>query len=129
VLTADTSSGHRVAVALDTVPEESSVPYLSYTVIQTPISLIKFAYFFQTPLSLKIIEVRSFYLCALSCFDLHPQSHARSKSYATSKDFSLEMARLFEKSRLCHKPSTEAYGRVLLLQVNVTPSYQTHATP
>jgi hypothetical protein len=65
VLTADTSSGHRVAVALEAVPEESTVPYLSYTVIQTPILLFKFAYFFQTPLSLKIIEVRSFYLCTI----------------------------------------------------------------
>lgn len=75
--------GTRVAVALEAVPEESTIPYLSYT----------------SPLSLKIIE-----------------NHARAKSYDTFKGFGLEMARLFEKARRWHKPSTEPYGRVLLLQ-------------
>jgi chromatin structure-remodeling complex subunit RSC1/2 len=129
LLTEDTNSGHRVAVALEAIPEESTIPYLSYTVTQVSNLLIKFTYPFQIPLSLKIIEVRSLYPYALSDFDQGLQDHARSKSYATAKDFGLEMARLFEKSRLWHKPSTEAYGRVLLLQVKFTPSFQTQAVP
>ncbi|KAG6828415.1 hypothetical protein H0H92_008079 [Tricholoma furcatifolium] len=40
----------------------------------------------------------------------------RSKSYESSREFDREMARLFEKARRYHKPGTESYGRVLLLQ-------------
>ncbi|KAF9235837.1 hypothetical protein BU15DRAFT_77561 [Melanogaster broomeanus] len=54
---------------------------------------------YHSPLSLKLIEGR-----------------ARSKSYETSKDFDLDMARLFEKARRWYEPGTEPYGRVLLLQ-------------
>ncbi|KIK92078.1 hypothetical protein PAXRUDRAFT_830304 [Paxillus rubicundulus Ve08.2h10] len=54
---------------------------------------------FHSPLSLKLIEGR-----------------ARSNSYKTSKDFDLDMARLFEKARRWYEPCTEPYGRVLLLQ-------------
>lgn len=75
--------GSRVAVALESVPEESTIPYLSY----------------QYPLSLKIIEGR-----------------ARSKQFRDAKEFDKEMARLFEKARRWHEPTSEAYGRVLLLQ-------------
>lgn len=36
------SSGNRVAAALEAVPEESTIPYLSYTVrVQRSISLLK----------------------------------------------------------------------------------------
>jgi chromatin structure-remodeling complex subunit RSC1/2 len=38
--------------------------------------------------------------------------------YKSSKDFDLEMARLFEKARRYHEPGSEAYGRALLLQVS-----------
>ncbi|KAF9221270.1 hypothetical protein BS17DRAFT_271837 [Gyrodon lividus] len=54
---------------------------------------------YHSPLSLKLIE-----------------GHARSKSYDTSKDFDLDIARLFEKARRWYEPCTEPYGRVLLLQ-------------
>ncbi|KAH7909756.1 hypothetical protein BJ138DRAFT_1154503 [Hygrophoropsis aurantiaca] len=54
---------------------------------------------YQSPLSLKLIEGR-----------------VKSQSYETSKDFDLDMARLFEKARRWHEPRTEPYGRVLLLQ-------------
>ncbi|TFK38725.1 RSC complex protein [Crucibulum laeve] len=75
--------GNRLSTALESVPEESTIPNLSYT----------------TPLSLKLIE-----------------SRVRAKSYASSKEFDMEMARLFEKARRWHEPGTDAYGRVLLLQ-------------
>ncbi|RDB21230.1 Chromatin structure-remodeling complex subunit rsc1 [Hypsizygus marmoreus] len=51
------------------------------------------------PVSLKLIE-----------------HHARNKTYNSSKEFDMEMARLFEKARRWHKPGTEPYGSVLLLQ-------------
>ncbi|KAH7925669.1 hypothetical protein BV22DRAFT_416009 [Leucogyrophana mollusca] len=54
---------------------------------------------YHSPLSLKLIEGR-----------------AKSQGYETSKDFDLDMARLFEKARRWHEPRTEPYGRVLLLQ-------------
>ncbi|KAF9466917.1 RSC complex protein [Collybia nuda] len=54
---------------------------------------------YTAPLSLKIIE-----------------NHARAKSYTSSKEFDIDMARLFLKARRWHKPSTEPYGRILLLQ-------------
>ena len=38
--------------------------------------------------------------------------------YKSSKDFDLEMARLFEKARRYHEPGSEPYGRALLLQVS-----------
>ncbi|KAG8220643.1 hypothetical protein J3R82DRAFT_2911 [Butyriboletus roseoflavus] len=53
----------------------------------------------QSPLSLKLIEGR-----------------VRSTSYASSKIFDVDMARLFEKGRRWYDPSTESYGRVLVLQ-------------
>ncbi|KAF8628527.1 hypothetical protein AX15_003840 [Amanita polypyramis BW_CC] len=77
------AAGHRVAVALESVPEESTIPYLSY----------------GYPLSLKTIENR-----------------ARSKQLTVAKEFDKEMARLFEKARRWHEPTSEAYGRVILLQ-------------
>ncbi|KAF8972536.1 RSC complex protein [Flammula alnicola] len=52
-----------------------------------------------TPISLKQIETR-----------------ARHKMYKSSKEFDLDMVRLFEKARRWHEPGTEAYGRTLLLQ-------------
>ncbi|KAG5644138.1 hypothetical protein DXG03_009085 [Asterophora parasitica] len=75
--------GNRLATALEAMPEETTVQYLSFT----------------SPLSLKSIEAR-----------------ARSHSYQSSREFDLDMARLFEKARRWHRPSTEPYGRVLLLQ-------------
>ncbi|KIM39044.1 hypothetical protein M413DRAFT_447403 [Hebeloma cylindrosporum] len=76
--------GNRVAVCLESLPEESSPTlHLSST----------------APISLKQIETR-----------------ARHKMYKSSKDFDLEMARLFEKARRWHEPGSEAYGRALLLQ-------------
>ncbi|KII86314.1 hypothetical protein PLICRDRAFT_56043 [Plicaturopsis crispa FD-325 SS-3] len=75
--------GNRQAVSLEAIPEESTLPNLSYT----------------TPLSLKIIEGK-----------------VRAKSYASCKEFDLDMIRLFEKARRWHEPCTEPYGRVLLLQ-------------
>ncbi|KAH7884088.1 hypothetical protein F5I97DRAFT_1813837 [Phlebopus sp. FC_14] len=54
---------------------------------------------YQSHLSLMLIEGR-----------------ARSNSYESSKDFDMDMARLFEKARRWHEPGTEPYGRVLLLQ-------------
>ncbi|KAF5376880.1 hypothetical protein D9615_007241 [Tricholomella constricta] len=75
--------GNRLAAALEVIPEETTMPHLS----------------FSSPLSLKLIE-----------------SRARSKGYQISKEFDVDMARLFEKARRWHKPSTEPYGRVLLLQ-------------
>ncbi|TFK71699.1 hypothetical protein BDN72DRAFT_957862 [Pluteus cervinus] len=53
---------------------------------------------YTAPLSLKLIE-----------------NKARAKEY-TSKQFDLAMAQLFEKGRRWHKPCTEPYGQVLLLQ-------------
>jgi chromatin structure-remodeling complex subunit RSC1/2 len=44
------------------------------------------------------------------------QSRARAKSYTIPEEFDRDMARLFEKARRFHQPTTEAYGRVLLLQ-------------
>ncbi|KIJ60553.1 hypothetical protein HYDPIDRAFT_117086 [Hydnomerulius pinastri MD-312] len=44
------------------------------------------------------------------------EGRARSKSYESSKDFDMDMSRLFEKARRWHEPCTEPYGRVLLLQ-------------
>ncbi|GLB36753.1 putative bromo adjacent homology domain containing protein [Lyophyllum shimeji] len=75
--------GNRLAVALESIPEESTIPFLSFT----------------SSLSLKLIETR-----------------ARSKNYQTSRDIDMEMERLFLKARRWHKPGTEPYGRVLLLQ-------------
>ncbi|KAA1468335.1 hypothetical protein DENSPDRAFT_863516 [Dentipellis sp. KUC8613] len=75
--------GNRLAVALESVPEETTLPYLS----------------FSFPLSLKLVE-----------------THARSKTYASNKDFDKEMARLFEKARRWHEQGSDAYGHVLLLQ-------------
>lgn len=46
------------------------------------------------------------------------QSKARAKTYESSQEFDLDMARLFEKARRWHEPCTEPYGRVLLLQVS-----------
>ncbi|KAK2459787.1 hypothetical protein APHAL10511_008219 [Amanita phalloides] len=77
------ATGSRVAGALESVPEESTIPYLSY----------------RYSLSLKIIEDR-----------------ARSKLFNSAKEFDMEMARLFEKARRCHEPTSEGYGRALLLQ-------------
>lgn len=75
--------GNKLSVSLEDVPEESTIPHLSYT----------------TPLSLKLIE-----------------SRARSKEYKDAKEFDKDMARLFEKARRYHEPSSEAYGHILLLQ-------------
>ncbi|OJA10610.1 hypothetical protein AZE42_09931 [Rhizopogon vesiculosus] len=54
---------------------------------------------YLSPLSLKLIVER-----------------AKSHDYESSKDFDLDMARLFEKARRWHTPCTEQYGRVLVLQ-------------
>ncbi|KIM81769.1 hypothetical protein PILCRDRAFT_821115 [Piloderma croceum F 1598] len=75
--------GNRFAAALEAVPEESTIPYLSYT----------------TALSLKSIETKN-----------------RTKQYESSKDFDMDMTQLFEKARRWHEPSSESYGRILLLQ-------------
>ncbi|KAJ8518925.1 hypothetical protein ONZ45_g4070 [Pleurotus djamor] len=75
--------GNRLATALESIPDESLIPNLSYS----------------APLSLKLIE-----------------SRARHKNYATSKDFDMDMVRLFEKARRWHESGTEPYGRVLILQ-------------
>ncbi|KAF6758882.1 bromeodomain-containing protein [Ephemerocybe angulata] len=53
----------------------------------------------SVPVSLRLIETR-----------------LRSNEYTTAAEFDLDMARLFEKGRRWHEPTTEAYGRVLLLQ-------------
>ncbi|KAH0838855.1 hypothetical protein J3R83DRAFT_7269 [Lanmaoa asiatica] len=54
---------------------------------------------YQSPMSLKLIEGR-----------------VRSTSYASSNEFDLDMARLFEKGRRWYEPCSESYGRVLVLQ-------------
>jgi chromatin structure-remodeling complex subunit RSC1/2 len=55
---------------------------------------------YQSPMSLNLIEGR-----------------IQSTSYASPKEFDLDMARLFEKARRWYEPCTESYGRVLVLQV------------
>ncbi|EJD04577.1 uncharacterized protein FOMMEDRAFT_167736 [Fomitiporia mediterranea MF3/22] len=54
---------------------------------------------FNYPLSLKLIE-----------------SKARAKEYASSKEFDVDMIRLFEKARRWHDIGSDQYGDVLLLQ-------------
>ncbi|KAF7437439.1 hypothetical protein PC9H_004278 [Pleurotus ostreatus] len=54
---------------------------------------------YTAPLSLKLIE-----------------SRARHKNYASSKEFDMDMTKLFEKARRWHEPTSEPYGRTLLLQ-------------
>lgn len=45
------------------------------------------------------------------------QGRVRSTSYTSSKEFDIDMVRLFEKGRRWYEPCTESYGRVLTLQV------------
>ncbi|KAF8907675.1 hypothetical protein CPB84DRAFT_1674763 [Gymnopilus junonius] len=94
--------GNRLAVCLESVPEESSPAlHLSST----------------APISLKQIEVRVHVHFKLMVTLLpFTQTRARHKMYKSAKDFDLDMARLFEKARRWHDPATEAYGRTLLLQ-------------
>ncbi|KAM6497751.1 hypothetical protein JOM56_005699 [Amanita muscaria] len=75
--------GNRIATALESVPEEPTIPHLSY----------------NYPLSLKIIE-----------------SRVRSGQITSAKEFDQEMARLFEKARGWNEPTSDLYGRVLMLQ-------------
>ncbi|KAF9042166.1 hypothetical protein BJ165DRAFT_1415950 [Panaeolus papilionaceus] len=44
------------------------------------------------------------------------ETRARHKMYKSSKEFDMDMARIFERARRWHEPSTENYGRCLLLQ-------------
>ncbi|PPQ63542.1 hypothetical protein CVT24_004772 [Panaeolus cyanescens] len=53
----------------------------------------------STVVSLKVVETR-----------------ARHKMYKSSKEFDMDMARIFERARRWHEPGTESYGRCLLLQ-------------
>ena len=101
-------SGNRLAVYLESIPEESSPTlHLSST----------------TPISLKQIEVRRFlFFFLFSLFfkkflSQRLQTRSRHKLYKSGKDFDTDMARIFEKARRWHDPGTEAYGMTLLLQV------------
>lgn len=97
------SSGNRLAVCLESLPEESS-PTLNLS-STAPIS------FKQIEASMVSINTAYAYIYIVS------QTRARHKMYKSSKEFDFEFARLFEKARRWHEPGSEAYSRALLLQV------------
>lgn len=61
---------------------------------------------------------REYRICLPSGFTLTPrQARAHARQYASAKEFDLDMSRMFEKARRWQDPGSDAYGRVLLLQV------------
>ncbi|KAF4584606.1 hypothetical protein EYR38_001835 [Pleurotus pulmonarius] len=95
--------GNRLALALESIPDDAAVANLSYTVCYLLIDRSSYIY----PLAVGT---------SFAKVDRALQSRARHKNYASSKEFDMDMAKLFEKARRWHGPTSEPYGRVLLLQ-------------
>ena len=73
----------------------------------------------QMPLSLKLIEVGSVDVLTVHSSSRRDRPKSEVKKYIHSKEFDIDMARLFEKAGRWRELTTKTYSHVLLLQVSL----------
>lgn len=113
-------SGNRLALALESIPDDAAVANLSYTVCYLLIGRSSYIYQLAVGTSFAKADRGLWYsmLDIIRPYTPALQSRARHKNYTSSKEFDMDMAKLFEKARKWHEPTSEPYGRILLLQAS-----------
>ncbi|CDO70952.1 hypothetical protein BN946_scf184829.g61 [Trametes cinnabarina] len=95
-------SGNRLAVSLESIPEETNIPDLSFNVL-----LFLAICRFRDMLIVHVPTTREL---------TSDQSRTRMKYYGSSQAFDKEMSQLFLKARRWYELGSEPYGNVLVLQ-------------